>query len=539
MRPRNFLILGAIGAGALLGGLLGDRVLATDDDQRKAFDRFARSVDLIEQNYAEPVDTEDLVAGAIRGMLHTLDPHSNYLDPKTYRQMRDEQRGSFSGLGIVVTKKGDSLTVISPIEDTPAYRLGIRGGDVISKIEGEATREMSLDLAVSKLKGPKGTKVTITMTRPGVEPFDLTITRDDIPTKSVPKPFLISQKDGIGYLRLKSFTQTSSDEVDEAIHQLQAQGMKALLFDLRNNPGGLLDQAVKVANKFVDKGQLIVYTQGRVPDSHQRFVATAPPAGDFPLVVLVNQYSASASEIVAGAIQDHDRALIAGETTWGKGLVQSVFPLKYNAGLALTTAKYYTPSGRCIQRDYKESFEDYFDYDGDEKRLPPRDETQKHATDLSRVVYGGGGITPDVRIPPRVPSPFEERLYRADTFFKFAVSYLSTARGEVSHQFEPDDKAMAAFKKFLGDEKVEFTEDEWKANLDQVKGHVAEYVVSNAYGLDEGTRVRIATDPQVAEALKLFPRATELASLAHKKLKGGPDVSPETPAGAQAEINKQ
>src|SRR5436853_840165 len=333
-------------------------------------------------------------------MLRTFDRDTSVLEPKEYADMQDRQKGSFYGLGILVTKRNDQVTVITPLEGTPAARLGIRAGDVISDVEGTATEDLSLDEVVKRLKGPKGNTVHIKIMRVGIkEPIPLTIVRAAIPTNSISNMLML--RPGIGYIRIKDFTATTVRELDDAIDKLKAQGMQKLVLDLRGNPGGLLDAAVGVADHFLDKGQMIVYTKGRTADAAQDYVA--PGKHDklsVPMVVLVNRGSASASEIVAGALQDHDRAMIVGETSWGKGLVQSVYTLQYGAGLALTTSKYYTPSGRNIQRDYS-SFYDYYVADDSEdsatSEIPLKDRKQ-FKTDTGRVVYGGGGITPDVLV---------------------------------------------------------------------------------------------------------------------------------------------
>src|SRR5881628_3790242 len=341
--------------------------------------------------------------------------------------MQDRQKGSFYGLGILVTKRNDQVTVITPLEGTPAARLGIRAGDVISEVEGVSTDDLPLDDVVKRLKGPKGTTVHIKIVRVGMkEPIPLSIVRAAIPTNSISNVLMI--RPGIGYIRIKDFTATTVRELDEAVDKLKAQGMQKLVLDLRQNPGGLLDAAVGVADHFLDKGQMIVYTKGRTPDSAQDY--TAPGKHDhldIPLVVLVNRGSASASEIVAGSIQDHDRGLVIGETSWGKGLVQSVYTLQYGAGLALTTSKYYTPSGRNIQRDYT-SFYDFYVADENEEgqanEIPLKDRKQ-FKTDTGRVVYGGGGITPDVIVKPAPLTKTTQLLEVRSALFNFGVEYAA------------------------------------------------------------------------------------------------------------------
>ncbi len=309
---------------------------------------FNNVLSIVEKNYVEPVDDKKLIEGAVNGMLASLDPHSSYLDRDTFKEMQVETKGSFGGLGIEITVKDGWVTVVSPIEGTPAYRVGIQSGDKIVKIEGKSTKNMSLVDAVKMMRGPKGSKITITIFREGMhKPEDYTITRAVIKIQSVRNNLL---ENGYGYVKIVSFQEGTEADLRRALENLQKQGkLRGLVLDLRNNPGGLLDQAVKVSDEFLEKG-LIVYTDGRVENQKMRFEATQKKNfNNYPMVVLVNGGSASASEIVAGALQDHNRALILGTQTFGKGSVQTIIPLDDGSGLRLTTARYYTPSGRSIQ----------------------------------------------------------------------------------------------------------------------------------------------------------------------------------------------
>ncbi len=310
---------------------------------------FANVLDIVETNYVEDVKTGDLIYGAIKGMLESLDPHSSFLTPDDFKELQVETKGRFSGIGIEITLKDGVLTVVSPIEGTPGYKAGLKAGDRILKIDGKITKNMSLTDAVKKLRGPKGTKVTISILREGwSEVRDFTIVRDVIPIHSVKHKTL---EQGYGYVRIINFQDKTSQDLSSALHDLEKQNkpLKGIILDLRNNPGGLLEQAVKVADEFIDEG-LIVYTGGRIKSQNIRFTAhKGPERHPYPLIVLVNEGSASASEIVAGALQDHKRALILGAQTFGKGSVQTVIPLEDDSGLRLTTARYYTPSGRSIQ----------------------------------------------------------------------------------------------------------------------------------------------------------------------------------------------
>src|SRR3954454_23876493 len=388
------LAVAIIGA-TLFGGFYGNRLFGApvQSDVQKRLKEYTDLPAAVTAWAPEDVGSDKFVYSSIDGMLRTLDPHTSFLEPKEYADMQDRQKGSFYGLGILVTKRNDQVTVITPLEGTPAARLGVRAGDVISEVEGQATDELSLDEVVKRLKGPKGTTVHIKIIRVGIqEPIPLTIVRAAIPTNSISNVLML--KPGIGYIRIKDFTATTVRELDEAIDKLKEQGMQRLVLDLRQNPGGLLDAAVGVADHFLDKGQMIVYTKGRTPDSEQNYLAPGKHnKTDMPLVVVVNRGSASASEIVAGAIQDHDRGMVVGETTFGKGLVQTVYPLSENTGLALTTAKYYTPSGRLIQREYEgvSLYDYYYSRDDEKNAMPANTNKEVKVTDSGRTVYGGGG----------------------------------------------------------------------------------------------------------------------------------------------------
>jgi carboxyl-terminal processing protease len=325
------VVLVLVSASFLVGAGMAKRVLARGDDYEN-LRVFTEVLSLVQSNYVEDIENKKLVEGAIKGLLKTLDPHTSYMPPEMYKEMQVETEGQFGGLGIEITVRDDLLTVVSPIEDTPAFRAGLKSGDRILKIDGEPTKDVSLIDAVRKMRGPKGTPVTITIMRDDFDaPKDFTVTRDVIKIRSVSQRKL---DDEIGYIRLRNFHKTTADELEEALHELEEQKITGLVLDLRNNPGGLLNQAVEVVDKFVDKDQLIVYTQGRVRNQNMRFSSKGDrPHLEYPLVILVNGGSASASEIVAGALQDHGRAIVLGTQT----------------GLRLTTARYYTPKGYLIQ----------------------------------------------------------------------------------------------------------------------------------------------------------------------------------------------
>src|SRR5512136_2485912 len=327
------------------------RCAAEGTNEYESIELFTDVLSIVKKSYVEEVDTKKLIYGAINGMLSSLDPHSSFMPPEMYKEMKIETKGSFGGLGIEISIKDGILTVISPIEDTPAYRAGIKSGDQILKIDDKYTKDMSIMDAVKKMRGTKGTKVVLTIMREGFEkPKEFPLVRDIIQVKSVKFKML---DEGFGYVRIAQFQEKTDDDLLKAFNDLSAKSngkLQGLVLDLRNDPGGLLDQAVRVADHFLDEGQLIVYTEGREKDSKMRFTARK---GDkephYPIVLLINGGSASASEIVAGALQDHKRAIVMGTQSFGKGSVQTIIPLSDNSGLRLTTARYYTPSGRSIQ----------------------------------------------------------------------------------------------------------------------------------------------------------------------------------------------
>ncbi len=346
--PIVLLLLG-VALGFFLAGQWVPNVSAVPRQDYESLEAFTNILSIVKKNYVEDVETKTLVNGAINGMLNSLDPHSAYLTPELYKDLQMDTQGRFGGLGIEITVKGGVLTVVSPIEDTPAFKAGIKPGDMIFKIEDEFTKDMTLVDAVKKMRGPKGTKINLSIKREGVpELIDFTLMRDTIRVQSVRSRVLES---GYGYIRLAQFQERSDRDVQKALEKLAAEkgGLKGLVLDLRNNPGGLLTQAVRIADLFLDSG-LIVYTEGRIESQKQKYFAQKDGSWmDFPMVVLVNGGSASASEIVAGALQDHKRAVVLGTKTFGKGSVQTILPLDDNSALRLTTARYFTPSGRSIQ----------------------------------------------------------------------------------------------------------------------------------------------------------------------------------------------
>jgi len=515
----SLTLLVAIAGATLLGGFYGNRLLGapTQSDLNKRMKEYTDLLTAVTANAPDDVGADKVVYSSIDGMLRTLDPHTNFLEPKEYADMQDRQKGSFYGLGILVTKRNDQVTVITPIEGTPAARLGVRAGDIISEVEGVSTSELSLDEVVKRLKGPKGTTVHIKILRTGIkEPIPLSIVRAAVPTNSITNVLMI--RPGIGYVRIKDFTSTTVRELDEAVDKLKGEGMQKLVLDLRMNPGGLLDAAVGVADHFLDKGQMIVYTKGRTADAAQDYVAPGKHERlTIPMVVIVNRGSASASEIVAGALQDHDRAMIVGETSWGKGLVQSVYTLQYGAGLALTTSKYYTPSGRNIQRDYSSFYDYYVADDSDTSEVPLKDRKQ-FKTDTGRVVYGGGGITPDVMVKPAQLSRTTQLLEVRSALFNYGVEYAAK---------HPDVTKEIAITPGIVEDFIRFSAEKDAAPIADIREALTKpedrkfiehslraEIIAAKFGFDASYPYRLEGDTQVEKALEVFPEAQKLASLA-------------------------
>jgi carboxyl-terminal processing protease len=491
-RRSLFLVVFFLVVCGFLGILFAQRTgqqASGDSDVKDSLKQFTDVYALIEDNYAEPVNADKAIYnGAIPGMLHALDPHSNFFDPKSYALMREDQRGKYYGVGMTVGPRNNKVIVIFPFTGTPAYKAGIHPGDVIIAVDGKSTENMGTPDVADMLKGPKGTTVHISISREGVEkPMEFTLVRDEIPRYSVDVHFLI--RPGIGYMHVTGFNETTEEEVSKALDEF----------------GDL---------KGLKKNQLIVSHHGRA-SAEKRYVAQHGNGGkDYPLVVLVNRLTASAAEIVSGAIQDHDRGLIVGEVTFGKGLVQTVYPLSENTGLALTTAHYYTPSGRLIQRDYSNiSLYDYY-YNRDSAENPNPAGREVKLTDSGRTVYGGGGITPDVSIPPVKGNHFQDTLLQHYAFFNFAKRYV--VDHHLTKSFEVDDATMQEFRKSLDDENIPYTQADLMDNNDWIKSSIKAEIFVDAFGEDEGLKVRAETDPEVLKGLELLPQAKALADSAKR-----------------------
>ncbi len=521
-------VLFAILVSALVGGLFGRSALATDDKVPEHYRAFTAALNAIETSYIDKVDSDNLVYGAVRGMLGTLDPHSSFFSPKEYAQMRERQEGRYYGIGVSIQAIDGDITAMQVFEQSPAYKKGIRRGDVLANVEGEDAKGWTVDQAMRKLRGPKGTEVGVGVRRRGYpELIKFGLVRDEVYIPTVPASFMID--DTTGYIRMQDFGENTDRDVKHALHDLSAKGMKRLLFDIRGNPGGPLDQAIKVSNEFLPKGKMIVYTRGRVPNSDQDYRATEDSEfTEMPIVALINRNSASAAEIVSGALQDHDRAYLVGETTFGKALVQSVYRISGGAGLALTTAHYYTPSGRIIQRPWDASFDEYLSYTlRDQDANKPHNPSDLKRTDAGRPVYAGGGIEPDKRVSGPLegfnPGRFGRMLVARGEFANYAQKYAadgdtrvtqaSTNRTLVKRNFVIDEAIVADFREQVKADKLKIDEDAFAKDIDFIKAMIRFEIDNAVFGIADARRHLIAVDPQAQAALTMFGEAQKLTEL--------------------------
>src|SRR5437763_11927394 len=418
---------------------------------------------------------------------------------------------------MVVAARENQTVVMAAYVGAPAYIAGVRPGDVIVKVDDKSTDGLTTSEVADMLKGPKGTVVKITVSREGyAEQLVFTVTRDEIPRHSVDITFML--KPSVGYIRLSGFNETTDREIAEALRQLNASSLDGLILDMRANPGGLLNEAVAVGDMFLDKNQLIVSHHGRASTERKYYAIRGNQGVNVPLVILVNGNSASATEIVSGAVQDHDRGLIVGETTFGKGLVQTVSPLSENTGLALTTARYYTPSGRLIQRDYKTISLYEYHYE----RKVPEHPTEIKLTDSGRQVTGGGGITPDIIVASPKYTKFAQELFRGDVFYPaeagvggFTRFYLGS-RPTITHDFAVDEEVMHQFRNYLTKRNVRFSEAEISENQDWIKRKIKQEVFMSTFGMQDGFKVLLEADPQAQKGVEAMPQARALYQNARK-----------------------
>ena len=488
-----------------------------DDPLSQSVKSFTAVFDTIQQNFAESPDPDKtLYDGAIPGMLRTLDPHSNFMDPKAFAATRDDQRGQYYGVGMQVGPRNGKTLVMWPFEGSPAFRAGLRPGDAIAAVSGTKTDGLNTTQIADLLRGPRGTKVRVTVEREGMPaPLSFDIVRDAIPRSCVPDVFWL--KPGVAYVSITGFIcENTSKELIAKLAKLGENNINGLILDLRGNPGGLVNEGVDVAGHFLKKNSLVVSLRGRAQPNKNYFGSSDNGGREYPIVVVVNGSSASASEIVSGALQDHDRAWILGDTTFGKGLAQSVFQLSQNTGLALTTAHYYTPSGRLIQRDYSNiSFLDYYYHLGEQKN----DKSDVKMTDSGRTVYGGGGITPDEKFQPAKLNKFQIEVLRNFGFAGFSAHYFGPKTdARLPQGWQPDEALVNQFHGFLLDRKVEFTEADFTANHHWIKDQLKHEMYITAFSYEQSVRVGIEQDPEIAKAVESLPKAVSLTESAKKLL---------------------
>jgi carboxyl-terminal processing protease len=502
----------------LANGLRADSKRTSPPDQTEimqSLELFTRVFEKVNTYYVdENIDPNELVKKAIDGMLEGLDPHSQFLDDRQYDDLMTSTQGSFGGLGIEISVRDNYPTVVSPIEGTPAYNQGIQGGDQIIEIEGEDTYGWTISQAIAKLRGPKGTEVHFKVHREGFEaPVDYTLTRDIIEIESVRYSFKIGD---VGYIRVVNFAQDTADELQSRLRDLEAQGIKGLVVDLRYNPGGLLRSARDVSQLFLESGKKIVYTRGRTPRQNADYYSTTPESKvhgkQYPIAVLINGGSASASEIVAGALQDWDAAVIIGEPSFGKGSVQTVYPLSETEALKLTTAKYYTPSGRCIHKDHPDPDAEQAAAEEGEEPLEPTPKLgqskpeQPPASEFrtvgGRMVAGGGGIAPDITIRQPDPSQFAVDLERKNYFFQYAIKHV--ARHPNVKEFRVTPEVLSEFKQMLADDKFTYDQKSWDENQDYIQLGLRREVARRLGGSKAAYMVSIEGDEQLKRALDVF-----------------------------------
>ena len=506
---------------AVIGGMYGPHLpvasaATADDDVKASLQNFTKVYSTVEENFADPLSADkSIYKGAIPGMLRTLDPHSNFFDPKDLEAMREDQRGHYYGVGMQVQGRNGKTIVMSPFVGSPAYKAGLKPGDVITQVDGKSTDNLDSTKVADMLKGPKGTPVTIQVAREGEEaPLTFNIVRDEINRKSVPDAFLI--KPNIGYVKVEQFIETTSHELEDALKNMDEDHLKGLIIDLRGNPGGLLNEAVAIGDPLLPKGDVIVSHKGRASAERVYTARNGNHGRNYPIVVLVNRNSASAAEIVSGALQDHDRAWILGDNTFGKGLVQTVYPLVENTGLALTTAKYYTPSGRLIQRDYSNvSFFDYY-Y---RTNTAARNENDVKATDSGRVVYGGGGITPDEKYTPPKLDSFEVDLLTKYAITNYRSHFFAEHRGmKFPAGWNVDDATMNDLHKYLLDQKIAFSEADFTKDYAWVRQRLQSEIYKTAFSVDESRKYDLMNDPEVLQGVDALPKAADLMLKAQKVL---------------------
>jgi carboxyl-terminal processing protease len=523
---------------AFIGGTQVNHLISGDNIYEQ-LSKFKDVLSLTEKYYVEDVDSQKLTEDAINGLLNDLDPHSIYIKPSQMQRVTEDFQGKFEGIGVEFAVINDTITVVQPIGGGPSAILGIMSNDKIVKIDGKSAIKFTNDQVMKSLKGPKGTKVSVSIFRPDVKDLlDFEIVRDVIPLYSVDVSTML--KDGVGYIDVTRFAETTNREMAEALSKLKDQGMKKLIIDLRSNPGGYLDQAVKMADTFLGampdgSPRKVVYTKGRRTEFDEEYFAyTNSEFEKIPLIILISNGSASASEIVSGAMQDWDRGMIVGETSFGKGLVQRQFPLNDGSAIRLTIARYYTPSGRLIQRSYADGKEKYqeeafsrTETEGDnlEHKESETDSTApKFKTAGGRIILGGGGITPDYIVKPGTLTKYSVELSRKNMFYQFVTQYISAHNetikknynGELkkfNENFKVDDSLVNEFLAFTKAKNIEFVQDDFDKDKSFIQSRIKAYIARNYWGNEGSLLASLPIDNQLEKAMTLFPEAEKIAQL--------------------------
>ena len=475
---------------------------------------FTEVLQKVKQYYVTELDDEELIKAAIIGMLGNTDPHTSYFTKDEFSDFTTSTRGAFGGLGIQIDKIGDYVTVVSPIEGTPAYRMGITAGDRIVKVDGTNIVGQSTDEAIKLMRGDVGTQVVITISRPGVaEPLDFTIIRETIKIKSV--PYFFKLDNGVGYIRITQFNENTTQELRDALSSLETEGIRGLVLDLRSNPGGLLEQAVDTVNEFIGKDKLVVETKGRVANSNrQHYTRFATRVRNYPIVVLVNEASASASEIFAGSLQDWDKGLVMGKTTFGKGSVQQLFPLANGNGIKVTTSYYYIKSGRCIHKMLNDKL-----LQGKEVSDAEKQEEEKKTHELlyytvnKRVVYGGGGITPDIEAESDLLTNFAVELRRKNAFFNFAVDYMVQHEHVIPKDIRVDDSLFSSFLTYVRQNDISYTAADLDSTASYIRSTLISELIRKSHGDNEAYKATIDQDKQLQQAIALFDRFSTMEAM--------------------------
>ncbi|MBM4404073.1 MAG: S41 family peptidase [Candidatus Cloacimonetes bacterium] len=522
LRPKQRLALWTIAGIWLLSGILlflsanafAQSQASRSTDIYSQLQLFNEVLLKLRQNYVTDLSDEELIQAAIKGMLSSADPHTNFFTPNEFTDFTTSTRGEFGGLGIQIDKKGDYITVVSPIEGTPAYRMGITSGDRIISVDGVSIIGASTDDAISKMRGDIGTKVRITISRPGVQkPLEYEIIREAIKIKSVPYAFVLDN--GVGYIRISQFSENTTRELRTALSELETAGIGGLLIDLRWNPGGLLDQAIDTVNEFIGSNKLVVETKGRLPESNRQYLTRFPARErNYPIIVMVNEASASASEIFAGSLQDWDKGLVVGKTTFGKGSVQQLYPLSNGYGAKITTSYYYIKSGRCIHKTINDRIlrGQYVTED----EIKSDDETSHKSvyyTVNKRVVYGGGGITPDLVLESDLLTNLGAELRRKNIFFDFAVNYVISHDHQVPKDFQVSQDIFDEFLQYATAQDVKFTPVEVDSAAAFIRNTIRSEIVGKVYGEKEAYKISINQDRQLQEAIALFNRFNTMAQM--------------------------